>query len=165
MCKLELNVSELIYADKLFVTLPEMQDVPIILGRTWQRKYNCFLDWNCRLAHCQSAHNQLWVSLQESDKSYTSEVMSILSRSSTWRKLPNKRLPAIQIRQSATHIWQKMTNNSTTTKEPIKATQQRKLEVWKWIPKQKHEEASNQKIKWIPKTSTTSQNQSPKKPR
>ena len=38
MCKLDLNVSELICKDKFFVTLPEMQDVPIILGRAWQRK-------------------------------------------------------------------------------------------------------------------------------
>ena len=61
MCKLELNVSELICGDKFFVTLPKMQDVSIILERTWQRKYNCFLNWNCRLAHCQSVDNQLWV--------------------------------------------------------------------------------------------------------
>ena len=33
MCKLDLNVSELICGEKFFVTLPEMQDVPIILGR------------------------------------------------------------------------------------------------------------------------------------
>ena len=51
MCKLDLNVSELICRDKFFVTLPEMQDVPIILRRTWQRKYNYFLVWDCRLAH------------------------------------------------------------------------------------------------------------------
>ena len=44
MCKLDLNVSELICGDKFFVTLPEMQDVPIILGQTWQRKCNCFFD-------------------------------------------------------------------------------------------------------------------------
>ena len=35
MCKLDLNVSQLICGDKFFVTLPEMQDVPIILGCTW----------------------------------------------------------------------------------------------------------------------------------
>ena len=40
LCKLDLNVSELICGDKFFVTLPEMQDVPIILERTWQTKYN-----------------------------------------------------------------------------------------------------------------------------
>ena len=44
MCKLYLNVSELICGDKFFVTLPKMQDVPIILGQMWQRKYNCFLN-------------------------------------------------------------------------------------------------------------------------
>ena len=57
MCKLDLNVSELIYGDKVFVTLPEMHNVPIILGRIWQRKYNDFLDWSCKVAHCQSANN------------------------------------------------------------------------------------------------------------
>ena len=40
MCKLELNVSELKCGDKFFVTLPEMQDVPIILKHMWQRNYN-----------------------------------------------------------------------------------------------------------------------------
>ena len=58
MCKLDLNVSELICGDKFFVTLPDMQDEPIILGRTWQRKYNCFIDWYQRLAHCQSFDNR-----------------------------------------------------------------------------------------------------------
>ena len=48
MCKLDLNVSELICRDKFFVTLPEMQDVLTILERTWQRKYNCFLNWSCK---------------------------------------------------------------------------------------------------------------------
>ena len=63
MCKLELNVSELICGDKFFVTLPDMQDEPIILGRTWQRKYNYFIDWSQRLAHCQSSDNRVWVPL------------------------------------------------------------------------------------------------------
>ena len=78
MCKLDLNVSELICKDKFFVTLPEMQDVLIILGRTWQRKYNCFLDWNCKLAHCQSANNHLWVPLRQLEESYATSIIPIL---------------------------------------------------------------------------------------
>ena len=35
MCKLDLTVRELIYVDKFFVTFPKMQDVLIILERTW----------------------------------------------------------------------------------------------------------------------------------
>ena len=57
MCKLDLNVSKLICGDKFFVTQPKMQDEPVILGRMWQRKYNCFIDWPQRLAHCQSFEN------------------------------------------------------------------------------------------------------------
>ena len=78
------------------------------------------------------------------------------------KKTP-KQLPKTQIRH--THIWQKKINNSTTTKEPVKATQQMKPEVWKWIPKQKHETATKQKCIQIPQPSNTFQNQPPKKPR
>ena len=65
MCKLDLNVSKLICGDKFFVTQPEMQDELIILGQMWQRKYNYFFDWNCRLALYQSVDNCLWVPLQQ----------------------------------------------------------------------------------------------------
>ena len=48
MCKLDFNVSELICGYKIFVTPPKMHDVSIILGCTWQKKYDSFFDWNCR---------------------------------------------------------------------------------------------------------------------
>ena len=44
MCKLMVHVERLNCGDKFFVTQAEMQDVSIILGRTWQKKYNCFLN-------------------------------------------------------------------------------------------------------------------------
>ena len=77
MCKLELNVSELIYGDKFFVTLPDMQDELVILKRTWQRKYNYFLNWSRRLAHCQSANNQLWVPLWKLDYGNRMQAMLV----------------------------------------------------------------------------------------
>ena len=59
VCELLLHVSELICGDKFFVTQVGMQDVPLILGRTWQRKHNCFFNWEKRLVHCQSADKQV----------------------------------------------------------------------------------------------------------
>ena len=80
-----------------------------------------------------------------------------------------KRLPDAQIRQINIHIYQKNINNPTTTKEPAKAKKHNKPEVWKWIPKQQHQEISTPKYRWIPKLPTTSPQQSPpeliKKPR
>ena len=39
-CALRMFVSELNCGDKFFVTQDRMQDVPLILGRTWQRQHN-----------------------------------------------------------------------------------------------------------------------------
>ena len=60
MCSIQLCVSELICRDKFFITKEKLQDVPIILKHSWQKKYNCFFDWQCRLAHSQSANDHLW---------------------------------------------------------------------------------------------------------
>ena len=119
---------------------PYLQDVLIILGYTWKRKYNCFLDWNCKLAHCQSANNQLWMPLQQLDASYASFIMAIPKQLNS-NETP-KWLPETQIKQGNTHIWLKINDNSTTTNKPIKATRKAKPEVWKWISKQNHEEVS-----------------------
>ena len=102
------------------------------------------------------------VPLKEPNASYASLVMPI-SKQLNSKETP-KRLLEAQIRQSNTHIWQKKIDNSTTTKELALATQQMKPKVWKWIPKQKQEDTAKKKFTCILKTSTTSQNQSLKKP-
>ena len=62
---LQVFVDELTCGDKFFVTQVGLQDVPIILGKTWQRKHNCFFNWEKKLFHCQSTNNKLWVPLQQ----------------------------------------------------------------------------------------------------
>ena len=117
MCSLDLNVSELICGEKFFVTLPKMQNVPIImLKRMWQRKYNCFLNWSRTLARCQSAKdNWLWMPLQQSDASYASYIMPIPKQLNS-NKTPNQ-FPETHIKQDNIHIWLKKNNNSTTTND------------------------------------------------
>ena len=44
VCNLMVHVEQLSCGDKFFVTQTKMQDVSIILGRTWQKKYNCFFN-------------------------------------------------------------------------------------------------------------------------
>ena len=151
--------------DKFFVTLLEMLDVSIILGQTWQRKYNCFLNWNCKLAHWKSANNCLWVPLQQPDASYASTTVSI-PKQLDFEETPT-RLPKTQIKQSKNYIWWKKNNNSTKS-EPTKVTKQPKPEVWKRIPKEQHQEISISEYRWIPKHPTISIMQSPnsvKKPK
>ena len=57
VCKLMVHVERLSCGDKFFVTQTEMQDVSIILGRTWQKRYNCFFNWKNNLVHCQSGND------------------------------------------------------------------------------------------------------------
>ena len=65
VCMLNIFVDELSCGDKFFVTQVGLQDVPIILGRTWQRKHNCFFNWEKKPVHYQSANNKLLVPLQQ----------------------------------------------------------------------------------------------------
>ena len=65
VCMLQVFFDELSCGDKFFVTQVGLQDVPIILSRTWQRKHNCFFNWEKKLVHCQSTDNKLWVPLHQ----------------------------------------------------------------------------------------------------
>ena len=53
-CNLRVEINGLTCGDEFFVTQPLVQDVPIILGRTWQKSYNCYFDWKRNVVHCQS---------------------------------------------------------------------------------------------------------------
>ena len=46
-----------------------MQDVSIILVRTWQKRYNCFFNWKNNLVHCQSGNEKLWIPLHTTETS------------------------------------------------------------------------------------------------
>ena len=65
VCMLQVYVDELTCGNKFFFTQVGLQDVPIILGKTWQRKHNCFFNWEKKLVHCQSVDNKLWVPLHQ----------------------------------------------------------------------------------------------------
>ena len=94
VCEMLLHVSELICGDKFFVTQVGMQDVPLILGRTWQHKHNCFFNWEKRLVHCQSADdNRLWVPLKEPNEAYAVAVKEIVTtqESSQVEPIPMKK--------------------------------------------------------------------------
>ena len=57
ICNLVIFVDELSCGDKFFVTHSDLQVVSIILGRAWQKRYNCFFNWKNNLIHCQSANH------------------------------------------------------------------------------------------------------------
>lgn len=45
VCTLMINVEGLTCGDEFFITQPSsVQDVPLILGRSWQRRYNCYFN-------------------------------------------------------------------------------------------------------------------------
>ena len=67
ICNLVVYVDDLSCRDKFFVTHLDLQDVLVILGRTWQKRCNCFFNWKNNLVHCQISNNQLWVPLQRPD--------------------------------------------------------------------------------------------------
>ena len=50
-----------------------MQDVPVILCRAWQKRYNCFFNWKNNLVHCQSGNEKLWI-LLHTTKTSTQEL-------------------------------------------------------------------------------------------
>ena len=74
ICNLVVYIDELSCEDKFFVTRSDLEDVSIILGRTWQKKYNYFFNWENNLIHSQSAYHQLWVLLQCQDQGSTTQV-------------------------------------------------------------------------------------------
>ena len=51
MCNSVVFVDELSCGDKFFVTQADLQDVSIILGRTWQKRYNLFFNQKNNLVH------------------------------------------------------------------------------------------------------------------
>ena len=44
ICNLVVLIDELSCRDKFFVTQFDLQDIFVILGRAWQKKYNCFFN-------------------------------------------------------------------------------------------------------------------------
>ena len=95
VCTLALFVNELMCGDKFIVTQMGMQDIPLILGRAWQMRYNCFLNWERKLVHCQSGRNKQWVTLQTTSSS-----------------------------KNETHIKEKEKGQKFMTKQPVKSAQQ-----------------------------------------
>ena len=77
LCKLPIFVKELICGDEFFVTQPKLQDVPVILGRTWQMRYNCYFNWCKKTVHCELADRHIWVKLAQPDQAYGQQVLPL----------------------------------------------------------------------------------------
>ena len=77
VCEVQMYVSELTCGDKFFVTQPLMQDIPILLGRSWQQKHNCFFNWERQWVYCQSQQNRIWVPLLSPTASYAQQVTAL----------------------------------------------------------------------------------------
>lgn len=56
--------------DKFFVTQPKVQDVPLILGRT----YKYYFNWTYHTVHCQEGAKRVWVDLIQPTKPYGIKV-------------------------------------------------------------------------------------------
>ena len=52
-CVIKMFVKGLTFGDEFFVTQPNLQDVPLILGRTWQQRYNCSINWASQTVSCR----------------------------------------------------------------------------------------------------------------
>ena len=70
LCELPIFVKELICGDEFFVTQPKLQDVPVILGRTWQMRYNYYFNWCEKTVHCELEDRHIWVKLVRPDQTY-----------------------------------------------------------------------------------------------
>ena len=51
--------------DEFFVTHPTLQEVPLILGRAWQQRYNCSINWANQIVSCTINEVQTSVKLQQ----------------------------------------------------------------------------------------------------
>ena len=129
VCKLMVHVERLSCRDKFFVTQTQMQDVSIILGRTWQKRYNCFFNWKNNLVHCQSGNEKLWIPLHIAD-THTHKLDQELIASkpdiaSTFKVKP----PQLQ-------SWIEKDPSTNLT--------------LKWVPKNKQKK-TNHTLIWVPK--------------
>ncbi len=77
ICELPILVKELICGDEFFVTQPKLQDVPVILGRTWQMRYNCYFNWCEKTVHCELKDRHIWVKLVRPDQTYGQQVLPL----------------------------------------------------------------------------------------
>ena len=64
-CVIKMFVQGLTYGDEFFVTHPTVQKVPLILGRAWQQRYNCSINWANQTVSCTINEVQTSVKLQQ----------------------------------------------------------------------------------------------------
>ena len=95
-------------------------------------KYNYFFDWHCKLAHCLSAHDQLWVSLHQPNASYVDLIKKMPIQISS---NDHPQVATTKIDKWATYIWwPKM--NTKVAKKKTQVLIAKTTKVWKWAPKQ-----------------------------
>ena len=134
VCMLDLYVNELTCGDKFFVTQAGMQDIPLILGRAWQKRHNCFFNWERRLVHCQSGVNKQWLTLQIDQ--YLEKTTKPKANKSNMQKIKQKQPE----KPSKNH--HKVDN---------KACQTAKIVLQKWIPKALLKAQAAKTEIWVPK--------------
>ena len=79
ICDLKILIQGLTCGDEFFVTQPKLQDVPMILGRSWQMKYNCYFNWCEKTIHCEQNGRHVWVKLTQSQQNYGQQVLPLLT--------------------------------------------------------------------------------------
>ena len=96
VCNFIVHVERLNCGDKFFITQTEMHDVYIILGRTWQNKYNCSFNWKKNLVHCQSKKDQLWIPLHTTNMSTQEFEQGLIASKTKLGSTSNAQSPQVQ---------------------------------------------------------------------
>ena len=136
MCNLLVYVDKLSYGDKFIVTQSDLQDVSIILGRNWQKKYNCLFNWKNNLVHCQSEDHQLWVPLQCQDKGSTKQVKQ--NKEQSQQVGSSSIMPTPQTQSSNNMV--KTTILPTLKRKPKIGVIMSTIHLMVWVPKPKQRE-------------------------
>ena len=110
-----------------------MQDVSIILGRTWQTRYNCFFNWKNNLVHCQRGNDQLWIPLHTTGMSTHELDQELIASEPDLASTSKVKPPQVQPSNE-----QEPSTNLTL----------------KWVPKNTPKE-TNQTLIWVPKDSNS----------
>ena len=129
VCEVEMFVNELTCGDEFLVTQSGLQDTPLILGRAWQIRHNCFFNWAKRLVHCQSGINEQWLTLQSS----------------------NLRKQAQEQPCQTSHPATQTSNEDQEQTKLAKPQQKEVQNIQKWIPKKLHQAQSATTAIWLPK--------------
>lgn len=181
-CVIKMFVQGLTCGDEFFVTHPTLQIVPLILGRAWQQRYNCSINWanqsvSCTINEIQTSvklHQPVVMNLIQPQKVPQTDEDPMVKKVATLKK----DLPSLQPINSSQTIPRKKdrlpTNISSThpnegTKQQSQAQGANRQVVYqghlKWIPKALLTRSTANAKVWISKPiQPTTNNPTPRKP-